>query len=66
MTWMQKISSVKTMNWLHSRYCKELAFSLCHQTAIAAIAREGTDAAKDPLGSGKRSLAGFKYLNNAT
>ena len=60
---MQKISSVKTMNWLHSRYCKELAFSFCHQ---AAIALEGTDAAKDPLGSGKRSLAGFKYLNNAT
>ena len=27
--------------------------------------REGTDPAKDPFGSGKQSLAGFEYFNNA-
>ena len=32
---------------------------------MAAYEFEGTDAAKDPFGSGKRSLAGFKYFNNA-
>ena len=29
------------------------------------IMRGGTDPAKDPFGSGKQSLTGFKYFNNA-
>ena len=62
---MQKISGVKTVNWLRSGYCGELAFSFCCRTAVAVITCEGTYAAKDPLGLGKLSLAGFKYLNSA-
>ena len=37
----------------------------CTSKLACVIVHEGTDAAKDPLGLGEQSLAGFKYFNNA-